>query len=301
MTTPFTLAHLSDVHLSPLVGLRPRYLSAKRMMGALNWGRQRRHVHQRAIADALIADALALKVDHVAITGDLINLGLPLEYAAAFDWLTSIAPPDRITIVPGNHDVYSSLQGDAGIGRWSSYMGSDASTMAFPFVRRIGPLALIGLNSAILTPPFFASGRLGGEQIEVTAELLDRLRGEGAIRVVLIHHPPMPGLTPPRRALSDAAHLRRALEKSGAELVLYGHNHRSRFDWLTGDATRVPIVAAASASAAKNHGGDGFASYNLFTFFKNDDQLRIRWTLRGFSEPTGAVTKLSETVLTPAG
>lgn len=297
MTATFTLAHFSDIHLSPLIGLQPKYWNAKRMMGAFNWGRKRRHVHRRTIADGLIADALALNVDHLVITGDLINLGLPLEYEAALEWLTSIAPPERMTVVPGNHDVYSPLSSDAGIGRWAAYMGGEADTLAFPFVRRVGPLALIGLNSAVATPVFFASGRLGGEQISVARDLLERLSGEDTIRVVLIHHPPIPNMAAPRRALSDAAHFQRALERSGAELVLYGHNHRAKCDWLTTDGTSIPLVAAASASAAITHKGDGLASYNLFTFFKNGATWRIRWAVRGFSAASAPVTKLSETML----
>jgi 3',5'-cyclic AMP phosphodiesterase CpdA len=297
MTATYTLAHFSDVHLSPLIGLQPRYWNAKRMMGAFNWGRRRRHVRRRDVADSLIADAMALNVDHLVITGDLINLGLPLEYAAALDWLKSIAPPERMTVIPGNHDVYSPLSGDAGIGRWAAYMGGDAETIAFPFVRRIGPLALIGLNSAVATPPFFASGRLGGEQISVAADLLDRLADENTIRVVLLHHPPLPGMTAPRRALSDAAHFRRTLERGGAELVLYGHNHRAKCDWLKSNGGPVPIVAAASASAAITHNGDGLASYNVFTFFKSSEGLRIRLSVRGHATAGGGVVKLSETML----
>ncbi|MFN0219694.1 MAG: metallophosphoesterase family protein [Hyphomicrobium sp.] len=299
MTTTFTLAHFSDVHLSPLIGLQPQYWTAKRALGALNWLRLRHKVHRRAIVDELVADALALNVDHIAVTGDLTNLGLPLEHAAALDWLSNVAPPNRLTVIPGNHDVYSSMRGDPGVERWAPYMGGDAATLAFPFVRRIGPLALIGLNSAVPTPPFFASGRLGGEQIDVARDLLERLRGENVIRVVLIHHPPMPGLTAPRRALGDAAHIQHVLERIGSELVLYGHNHRVRCDWLEAETGPIPVIAAASASAARTHGGDELASYNLFTFFTGDRGLRIRWIVRGLDKIGGRVTKLREQFLTP--
>ena len=196
MTETFTLAHFTDVHLSPITGFTPHYWNPKRMLGLFNWHTKRRGVHKRAAADRLIADAKNLRADHIAITGDLINLGLPQEYEAARDWLTTVGPAERVTVIPGNHDIYSSLHGDIGIGRWADYMGGDADTHAFPFVRRIGPLALIGLNSAVETPPFVAAGRLGPDQIEVTRDLLERLGDEGLIRVVLIHHPPLAGLAP---------------------------------------------------------------------------------------------------------
>lgn len=299
---PFTLAHFSDVHLSPIAGFSARYWNAKRVLGYINWQRKRRAVHRRAVADLLMADALRLQADHIAITGDLINLGLPNEYQAALGWLRAIAPPGRMTIVPGNHDVYTRLHADPGIMRWAEYMGSEEQTLAFPFVRRVGPLALVGLNSATETPPFVASGRLGAHQIEVAGELLAALGEEGLVRVVLIHHPPLPGLAPPRRALLDAAHFARMLRTSGAELVLYGHNHHERLSWVDtaqgpDSARPIPIVAVPSASAAAAYKDEPLARYNLFTFFPAPHGVRIRHTIRGLEAGEGGVVKLAERFL----
>ncbi|HMN36402.1 MAG TPA: metallophosphoesterase [Hyphomicrobium sp.] len=302
MQTPFTLAHFSDVHLSPVVGFGPRHWNAKRTLGFLNWQRARKRVHHKSVADRLLADAMALRADHVAITGDLINLGLPSEYEAALAWLQSVGPPDSVTVVPGNHDVYTHLAGHAGIARWAAYMGSEEQSLAFPFVRRVGPLALIGLNSAIETPPFVAAGRLGAHQIEVAGEMLERLAEEDVIRVVLIHHPPLPGLASRRRALADAAQFTRVLERAGAELVLYGHNHRERLNWhveaerRTG-APPIPVIGVPSASAASYHRDEPLGRYNIFTFFEGDEGLRIRYSVRGLETPGGDIVKLSETIL----
>ncbi|MFA5955781.1 metallophosphoesterase [Hyphomicrobium sp.] len=297
MTEAFTLAHFSDVHLPPVFGAGWPYWNAKRMLGYLNWMRKRRRVHHGTIADKLIADAKALRPDHIAITGDLINLGLPQEYEAALAWLKKVGKPANVTVVPGNHDIYSSLHGDPGVARWADYMGGEDDNLAFPFVRRVGPIALVGLNSAVETPPFYASGKLGRHQLEITGELLDALGEEGAVRVVLIHHPPLPDLAPSRRALSDAAHLAHLLERGNAELVLYGHNHRTRVDWLASRRGPIPVVGIGSASAAIAHGEEPTANYNLFTFFKNENGLRIRHIVRGIDGDVGTVKKISETVL----
>ncbi len=302
MKTPFTLAHFSDVHLSPITGFGPRYWNAKRTLGLLNWQRGRKHVHERSVADRLMADAIALRTDHIAITGDLINLGLPLEYEAALSWLEALGSPDTVTVVPGNHDVYTRLAGHPGIARWAAYMGSEEQSLAFPFVRRIGPLALVGLNSAIETPPFVAAGRLGAHQIEVAGEMLERLADEDVIRVVLIHHPPLPGLASARRALADAAQFARVLERAGAELVLYGHNHRERLNWHveaegTAGAQPIPVIGVPSASAARAHKDEPLGRYNIFTFFEGEGRRRIRYTVRGLATPGGDIVKLSESVL----
>ncbi len=301
MTASFTLAHLSDLHLAPVTGFSARYWNAKRALGYLNWQRARKSVHQRSVADRLVADALALRADHIAITGDLINLGLPAEYDAALQWLKSVGPPDRVTVVPGNHDIYTRLQGHCGVKRWAAYMGSEEESLAFPFVRRFGQIALVGLNSAVDTPPFVAAGQLGAHQIEVAGELLAQLKSESAVRVVLIHHPPLPGLANARRGLRDAAHFARMLEIHGAELVLYGHNHHERLDWhVTAhsvDAAPIPVIGVPSASAGKLHKREPLARYNMFTFFHGPTGVRIRHAVRGIETPDGPVVKISETVL----
>lgn len=297
MTETFTLAHLTDVHLAPVAGFSPRYWNAKRGLGFINWQRGRKNVHKPEVAAKLVADAKALRADHIVITGDLTNLGLPAEHEAALSWLKAVGPAERVTVIPGNHDIYSALYGDAGVARWAEYMGGDAATHAFPFVRRFGPLALIGLNSAVETPPFVASGQLGPDQIEVTRDLLDRLHDEDVIRVVLIHHPPLQGLASNRRGLRDVLHVQRMLEKSGAELVLYGHNHRPQLTWLETGTGRLPVIGGASASASRVHKGEPLAQYNLFTFFKTEQGLRIRQSVRGLATADGPVVKLSEAVL----
>ena len=299
MTETFTLAHFTDVHLSPITGFVPRYWNAKRFAGFVNWHTKRRGVHQRQTADQLIADAKMLRADHIAITGDLVNLGLPGEIDAAARWLATAGQPDGVTVVPGNHDIYSTLHGDIGVARWANYMGGDADTHAFPFVRRIGPVVLIGLNSAIETQLGDAGGRLGADQIEVARDLLERLGDDGAIRVVLIHHPLLPGLAPPRRAIADAAMLQRVLEKSGAELVLYGHNHKPLLTWVDSVTGPIPVIGGGSASGSRVYKNDPLARYNLFTFFKSGDRVRIRQTVRGLETSGGPVVKLSETVLQP--
>jgi len=297
MTETFTLAHFSDVHMSPVVGFGWRYWNAKRVLGYLNWQRKRRRVHVTAVADRLIADARSLRPDHIAITGDLVNLGLPAEHEAALAWLRSVGSPASVTVVPGNHDIYSSMHGDRGVVRWAAYMGGEEDTLAFPFVRRVGPLALVGLNSAVETPPFFASGSLGSHQLEIAREQLLRLDEDGAIRVVLIHHPPLADMTTPRRRLNDAAHFAHLLERTGAELVLYGHNHTPAIDWLPSRKKTIPLIGAASASAGTVHGDEPLARYNVFTFFRSSSGLRIRHVVRGLETPDGPVTKLSEKFL----
>ena len=56
--------------------------------------------------DALVADMQAQRPDHIAVTGDLVNLALEAEFTPAQAWLESVGTPQRVTVVPGNHDAY---------------------------------------------------------------------------------------------------------------------------------------------------------------------------------------------------
>ncbi|MGI9403534.1 MAG: metallophosphoesterase family protein [Hyphomicrobium sp.] len=305
MSDTITLAHLSDVHLSPVRGFALRYLNVKRGLGYLNWQRSRRRVHRRPSLDLVVADLKAQQPDHIAVTGDLINLGLPAEYATALSWLKGLGPPNSVTAVPGNHDIYTVLRGDPGVARWADYMRADAwgarfaegGRDGFPFVRRLGPVALICLNSAVATPPFIAAGELGQAQIAALARILDRVGQEHVARVVLIHHPPLAGQAPRRRALRDAAQLERVLAEHGAELVLHGHNHSNEhidFAWKRG---RIPVVGIASGSAGRVHKHEPLARYNLLSIAQGEDGVHIECVTRGI-DPTGtSVQQIDRKVL----
>ena len=201
----FTLAHLSDIHLAPLPSAPPASLFSKRLFGFQSWHRNRCRVHIRAIADAIRDDIKRLGPDHVAITGDLVNISLEKEFKQALDWLRSFGPPDRLSVVPGNHDAYVPLAWERGMGMWHEYMSGDAANaegnggQRFPYLRRRGDIAIIGLSTAVPTPALSARGRLGKTQREDLAALLEQLSGGEVFRVILIHHPPLPGQNKWRR------------------------------------------------------------------------------------------------------
>lgn len=308
MSDSLTLAHISDLHLPLPRGFAPRHWNVKRGLGYLNWHRGRRFVHTRETVDTLVADMAAHAPQHIAVTGDLVNIGLPVEYEAARAWLEQLGPPDAITVVPGNHDIYVHLRRDPGVARWAAYMADDAYGArlgidkvegGFPFVRRLGGVALIGLNSAVPTRPFVAAGRLGKPQLAAAAEALRAAGAEGLARVVLIHHPPCGGMAPQLRGLVDAAELEAVLSREGAELVLHGHNHRDAVAWIdAADGCRIPIVGICSGSASRRHHSEPLARYNLFHIRRRDNgRIGIGMTARGLAASGGPVIELERSEL----
>lgn len=288
------LAHLSDVHLAPLPSINPLELISKRGLGFLNWLRKRHRIHRREVLDALIADLKAQKHDHTAFTGDLINLSLATEYPASRAWLEQLGLPKDVTFVPGNHDTYVRAVLGKPEQYWGDYMRGDAGE-SFPFVRKRGNVAIIGLSTSLPTLPLAATGQLHSGQLEKLGLILDALGKDGFFRVIMIHHPPVDDAHHFRR-LVDAAELRDLLRKNGAELVLHGHHHEQSLVWLTGPRFSIPCVGVPSASNAPDR-GDHPAGYNLYEIDGGPGEWQCTLIARGMSAGSTAITETMRTEL----
>jgi 3',5'-cyclic AMP phosphodiesterase CpdA len=299
----FSLAHISDVHLSPLPKVRPADLRGKRFIGYHSWHYRRRGIHRPEILEAVVTDMLAHQPDHIAVTGDLINISLEAEYRLAAKWLNALGEADRITFVPGNHDAYVPFPWDTGMGLWADYMTGDmrvagAHGMAglaapFPFVRRRGNVALIGASSAVPMGWRLATGRLGMTQIGALREILRELRQRGFFRILLVHHPPLPGQAEERKALIDAADLTAVLQDEGAELVLHGHNHQAMLTTVHSAHGPVNVVGVPSASAIATRRKPP-AAWNLYRVRRQEGAWRCSVAVRTYDGATQQLNTSAE-------
>src|SRR3984957_3363133 len=282
----FTLAHLSDPHLPPLPAPRLADLVGKRSLGYLNWTRNRHKFHRRDVLDTLVSDLRAQMPDHTAVTGDFVNLALEAEFAPARIWLESVGTPERVTTIPGNHDAYVRATQHRFAETFGNYLRGDdaANGGTFPFVRRRGPLALIGVSSAVPTPPLMATGWLGQAQFDALERILTQLPAGPQFRVLLIHHP----LRSDSRAkrLTDSDQLLALLKRYGVELILHGHDHVHSTMWFDGPKGPIPAIGAPSASAVA-HGRYPAAAYNLFSIERDGDAWRCEQTVRGIDDAPG--------------
>jgi 3',5'-cyclic AMP phosphodiesterase CpdA len=276
----FALAHLSDPHLPPLPATRLRDLIGKRALGYLNWTRNRHKYQRRDVLDALVSDIHGQAPDHIAITGDFVNLALEAEFEPARAWLEGVGTPDRISIVPGNHDAYVRKTRHRFTETLGHYVGDDVSA-SFPSLRRRGPLALIGVSSAVPTAPLMATGWLGRNQLEALERLLTELSTEQLFRVLLVHHP----LRSDARAkrLTDSNELCALLKRHGVDLVLHGHDHVHSTMWIDGPDRAIPAIGVPSASALA-HGRYPAAAYNLFSIARDGNGWRCEQTIRGIDD-----------------
>ena len=275
---PFTLAHLSDPHLAPLPKPRLSELAGKRAFGYVNWTRNRHKYQRREVLDALVADMKAQAPDHIAVTGDLVNLALEAEFAPARAWLDEVGPPDRVTTIPGNHDAYVRATAHRFGETFAPYLAGDDGRVGFPSVRRRGPLALISLSTAVPTLPLMATGMLGRDQLAALEAVLDRLAAEDVFRVLLVHHPLKSSAR--QKRMTDAPALLAVLKRHGVELVLHGHDHVHSTIWVEGPNGNIPVLGVPSASALA-HGHYPAAAYNLFRIEKDNAGWRCEQTVRG--------------------
>ncbi len=289
------LAHLTDPHLTQLGNPSIHALLNKRVLGYLSWRRKRRHIHKRHVLDRLKTDLDRMAPDHIAITGDLVQISLPQEFEDAERWLREIGQPDALTVVPGNHDAYVRIPWPDSIGRWASFMTSDLPGLPadrsdfsdFPFVRVRGEVAIVGLSSARPTPPLLASGSLGRVQLETLRTILDRLRQQGLFRLLLVHHPPIIGTTRWRKRLTDASEFVRVVAASGAELILHGHDHTFQTNTIASRFGSVPVVGIPSASALA-YKAKPVAHYQILTITGGNDRWHVKVEIRGYDTQSDA-------------
>jgi 3',5'-cyclic AMP phosphodiesterase CpdA len=331
MSKPFVLAHLSDPHLGPLPRPAVRELASKRLVGYINWQRGRRRVHLRDALDAVTEDLHGAGPDHVVVTGDLVNIALPGEFIHARRWLDTLGRPGDVSVVPGNHDAYVAGAGVHRDRHWLPYMAGDEPApplayeppqagedfllpprpaskgeegtegnlfeTSFPYLRRRGPVALIGVSTAVPTAPFMATGRLGALQIARLGRLLAELRSEGLFRVVMIHHPPVPAAH--HKCLTDAVAFQHAVSDAGAELIIHGHDHRHSLIFIRGKGARVPVIGVPSASVSA-HALKRAGAYNLYLIGGRPGAWSCEVVSRGL-RPSGAVAEINRFPLSWSG
>jgi len=255
----FTIAHFSDPHIARVEQISGRDLLSKRLFGYLRWKLKRRHEHSDELLTILLKDLQRSKPDHIAITGDLTHLGLPVEFTLARDWLRSIGTPEQVSVIPGNHDTYVDTAWNQSFVHWLDYMQGDNQVQQagaitsldalYPTLRIRKRVALIGICTAQPSALHLANGSIGAGQLKKLEAILKEVEGQRLFRIILIHHPPINGVVNWRRGLTDVNALQVLIKQYGAELILFGHAHKSANGDLSTPAGLVPVMGAPSASA----------------------------------------------------
>lgn len=266
------LIHLTDPHLSSLAGQTFYALHGKRRSGYLSWTYKRQRIYRRGVLELLTTAIRAEAADQLILSGDLIQIGLEQEIREVSGWLADLAPSHQVFFVPGNHDVYARDSWTALRRHWNFVLPPaadgvrDSSTSAYPFTRDLGLVRLIGVSSACVTPVFSARGALGSDQFRRLACVLQQTRESGHMPCLAIHHPPLPHMSPWRKALKEVHALKALISAQQPALVWCGHQHRNME--RTEGAARIFCTASA---ASVNH-----ASFRVFDI---DPAARQSWRI----------------------
>ncbi|MDI1434332.1 metallophosphoesterase family protein [Polyangium sorediatum] len=266
------IAHLSDLHLLSLEGAVPMRLFNKRMTGYMNLRFHRKSVHKPFAVEAAAAEIRKLGVDHVVITGDVTNLALEVEFELVKKLVEEDLglTPDQISMVPGNHDTYTrgSFRGKRFFRYFEPYLATDLPEIPgpFPFVRLRGPVALIGLSTAVPRLPLVAAGALRPKQLGALSRVLSHPEVRSRTPILLQHHP---WHNPPRLAktllegLYDAKEEAALLDGVERGLLLHGHLHRRIHRTLPTARGHIDAVGATSASLL-HESDERMAGFNLY-------------------------------------
>lgn len=287
-----TIAHVSDPHLASVGHFGKSDFFNKRLLGYLRWKLKRHADHTSDFISLLHRDLQQTKPDHIAITGDLSQLALPLEFKTAHAWLQSLGRGKDVTLIPGNHDTYVNTDWHNTFVHWLDYMTSDGqepqthliTNLAglYPTLRVRKCVALIGLNTAQPTGLHLATGTIGPDQLEKLETILKQLADKRLFRIILIHHPPVHGLVSRRRSLTDAASFRILVKRYGVELVLFGHTHKTCQGSLETPSGHIPAIGAPSISSLTAQ-KKRLSRYYLYTIFPTAGIWKVHCEERVFS------------------
>lgn len=259
--------HLSDVHVTQDYFRSPfRKLGWRRAVALLELsigGRAKKYANSKETISRILADRERHEVDHVILSGDLTAYATEWEFEQAREAIGElIHDKQKITIIPGNHDVYT--PGAYNTRRFEKYFGhlleSDLPEYTrdgpFPFVRLLGEeAAVIGLMSARVPPvPGFSFGVIGRKQLQALKEAVHDPRLANRAVLVVVHHAPVaPSGRKDRffHGLMDADLLFRTLQ-GPRFAVLHGHIHK-RYHHPATD--KRPHTFGAGSSTEGGHEG----------------------------------------------
>ncbi|HBV96412.1 MAG: hypothetical protein JL50_14175 [Peptococcaceae bacterium BICA1-7] len=207
-------------------------------------------------------------MDYVLISGDLTSGADSVEYRRAAGWIREVELSGmRVAVVPGNHDIGywrnvsslgKQLSGDK-YHRWTEIIDRPIE----PCLR--GPFFMsLGLNTAHgISPTRFLNGYLRSGQRARARELL-AATPPGHLKVVFCHHPLVTFPNSYHKAIFRADEIKREMLDSGADLLLWGHQHSFDTIEMERGGGKCIAVQGPTMSERTRDGLPGFVSVHWF-------------------------------------
>jgi 3',5'-cyclic AMP phosphodiesterase CpdA len=208
--------------------------------------------HDERLVEAVQQEVDQLKPDLVVISGDFTQRARTEQFREACAFLETLRDRGHEVLgVPGNHDVplYDVLR--RFLSPLARYRRFIDETLC-PFVELPG-VAVLGINTArSLT---FKDGRINKDQVTFIQETFSRTASE-TMRILVTHHPlfALEIGDQIERAIGRQELALDAVEESGVDMVLAGHNHHASSQDASDLVTRaggVLVVQAGTATSTR--------------------------------------------------
>lgn len=208
--------------------------------------------HDERLVAAVEKSVDALKPDLVVISGDFTQRARTEQFAEACRFLERLHDgAHEVLGVPGNHDIplYDVLRRFLSpLTRYRRFIDESLC----PFIELPG-IAVLGINTArSLT---FKDGRINEDQVKFIAETFARTPSD-SMRVLVTHHPLFALRVGEQveRAIGRQELALDAIEKSGVDMLLAGHNHHASSQDASELVTRaggVLVIQAGTATSTR--------------------------------------------------
>jgi 3',5'-cyclic AMP phosphodiesterase CpdA len=240
-----SILHLSDIHFGGLADIR----------------------HIEAVEEQLPE----LAPTAIVVSGDHCQRARAGEFQRArafFRYASRFAP---VHTVPGNHDVQwwreplgLPLLGRARYSKYRRYVSGDLGpTLSVDSALICGVVSAHGLHALSLTwnlRDLTVKGHLPRRELERAARVF--AAGDGAaLRVLVLHHNVLKGRLSRRWGLARPAAALEGIARSGAELVLCGHDHEEGIGLIERGGRRVVVSTAGTLSTRSR--GKRPSSFNV--------------------------------------
>lgn len=270
MSKTTRIAHLTDFHFNTMKNVKIKSMLSKRLYGYIFWNCSKGKRFDFSLLNTISLDIKNEKLDYITVTGDISHVSLPSQFIEAKDYIYSLIDSEKISVIPGNHDYYT-LSGKKYYGK----IFKDFSNL--PYVKTFNNIAIFGIDSSIVTPPFFSYGYVKKNQFKKLSKLLESV-DKKYFKILLIHHPPVQGITSFKKCLLNSKKMtNNLLCKGDFNLVLHGHTHNFNIKYFDLPNSKIPIVSAAplfyKVKKLQQAGG-----YNIYEISHNNERWSV--TLR---------------------
>lgn len=286
------LAHYSDIHVThfPLAdGFALKRLAAVASYTVM--GRGKHFDGAEARIAKLLEDVDAQGVDHALCTGDVTGVATEVELEdCARLFGDRLDQPEKHTLIPGNHDRYTT--GAVASGVFERLFGGLCDAARFPLVKQLpGEVTLVCLDSARPTSLVDSSGLVGEAQRKKAQAILTDASLKDRFVVVALHY----GLL--RRTgqrdrrnhgLRDDVEVMALLDRDDVfvDLAVHGHLHTA----FTIRTKKRQVVNAGSATDLHTRCG-----YNVYDI--DAKAFRVRCSRREWSAERNAYEAAPDSAL----